>query len=201
MCWCVKVRLEAFGRFLVGDSVHSKLGKEVFQIRRVRITVPCVVGATLGLVVNLIPRHSVQLARGGRLANGEDEPPIPGVHQQLQCPPALIIVGQVSMPRESSCSVRHAGSWVLRPLNPSRDVVCYLNGTTAFIARERERQHLEVHDTRRLVASLHSINGLAHRALQVARLCIALIHSCKTGIMEMMATVGQANHPAAAVVR
>lgn len=200
VCWSVVIRVGAFRCFLVSDSVHSKLSEEVLQIRRVRKTVPCVVGPALSLVVNLIPCHSVLLSSGRRLANGEYEPPVPGIHQKLQCPSALIIVRQVSVPRESSCSVRHARPWVLRPLNSRRDVVCDLNGATAIIARECERQHLEVHDTWRLVALFHSIHGLTHGTLQVACLWIAFIHSCKAGIMEMMAAVGKAHHLATAVV-
>lgn len=200
VCWSVVIRVCAFRCFLVSDPVHSKLGKEVVQIRRVWKTMPCVVGPTLSLVVNLIPCHSVLLSSGGRLANGEYEPPVPGIHQELQCPSAFIIVGQVSMPRESSRSVRHARPWVLRPLDSRGDVVCDLNGATALIARECERQHLEVHDPWRLIAPFHSIYGLAHRTLQIACLWIAFIHSCKAGIMEMMATVGKAHHPATAVV-
>lgn len=42
------------------------------------------IGSEFCLVVDLVPHHSVRLARGAGRADGEDEASVPGHDQQLQ---------------------------------------------------------------------------------------------------------------------
>lgn len=69
---------------VLADPLGRQLCQDVVQVVGVGVAVAGQVGAEFCLVVNLVPHHSVRLARGAGRADGEDEASVPGHDQQLQ---------------------------------------------------------------------------------------------------------------------
>lgn len=65
-------------------TLGCELGQHIVQVAGIWVAVAREVGSKLRLVVDLVPHHSVRLARGIGRADGEDESPLPGRDEQPQ---------------------------------------------------------------------------------------------------------------------
>lgn len=116
-------------KVVLADALGRQFCQHVVQVVGVRVAVAGQIGTKFCLVVNLVPHHRVRLARGAGRADGEDEASVPGHDQELEdlqrrrttikipTPraaaaarrsslrfsylPALLVVGEVAVSRES----------------------------------------------------------------------------------------------------
>lgn len=174
--------------------MRCQLREDVVQIVGVRVAVARQVGAKLSFVVDLVPHHSVRLARGAGRPNGEDEAAVPCHDQQFQNLPAFVVVREVAMSWEPSCAELLARVGMLIGLDACRNVVDDADGFGIRVTREAMGDHMVLHLPWRLSPGLLPIDGFTCGALKTAILIAVVVHGHQAQQMVHVTTLAKFAH-------